>query len=328
MLDSHRDIQVFLGLANFYRRFIKKFLRIVQPMTAMLKGGNEGKIFGPFEPTTEMQEAFWHLQSEFTKAPVLAHFDYKKPICLETDAFGFALAGTILQPTALPTSGEERRSVKDCDWHPIALWLRTMADAEQNNSGCDQEMLAIVEACRHWRHYLEGSKYPVQVLTDHHNLQGFIKNKRLRGRLGRWWETLSGDNLEIVYRTGKTNSVDGPSCRPYYKATAEAENRQKQAQETRAGESGNACAGKSEKARTAKWEEVRAGESDEVHEKVVRIDAAQLLGLWGQQLAAIVCCRLPMPALGSHTIPTGCSRPWSDRRKQKERRSSCQACES
>jgi hypothetical protein len=40
-------------------------------------------------------------------------------------------------------------------------------------------MLAIVEACRHWCHNLEGSKYPVQVLTDHHNLQGFIRNKLL-----------------------------------------------------------------------------------------------------------------------------------------------------
>jgi hypothetical protein len=63
MPDSHRDIQVFLGFANFYRRFIKSFLRIVRPMTAMLKGSKERKICGPFEPTTEMQEAFWRLQS-------------------------------------------------------------------------------------------------------------------------------------------------------------------------------------------------------------------------------------------------------------------------
>ncbi len=62
----------------------------------MLKDGKEGKIYRPFKPTTEMQEAFWHLQSKFTKAPVLAHFDYKKLIRLETDASGFAIAGVIL----------------------------------------------------------------------------------------------------------------------------------------------------------------------------------------------------------------------------------------
>ncbi len=66
--------------------------------------------------------------------------------------------------------------MKDRDWHLIAFWSRTVADAERNYSVCDQEMLAIVEACRHWRHYMEGSKYPVRVLTDHHNLSGFMKN--------------------------------------------------------------------------------------------------------------------------------------------------------
>ncbi len=147
--DSHRDIQVFLGFANFYRRFIKSFSRIVRPMTTMLKGGKEGKIFEPFEPTTEMQEAFWCLQSEFTKAPVLPYFDYEKPICLETDASGFAIAGIILQLAAWPTLGEERGRVKDRDWHSIAFWSRTMADAERNYSVGDQEMLAIVEAYRH-----------------------------------------------------------------------------------------------------------------------------------------------------------------------------------
>jgi mRNA-degrading endonuclease YafQ of YafQ-DinJ toxin-antitoxin module len=143
-------------------------------------------------------------------------------------------------------------------------------------------MLAIVKACRHWCHFLEGSKYLVRVLINHHNLQGFIKNKSLRGRLGHWWESLSGYDLEIVYRTGKTNLADGLSRRPDYKATAEAEDREKQAQET--------CAGESEK--------VRAGKSDEIREEVVRIDAAQLLGPWGQQLAVTVCHRLPMAAQG------------------------------
>ncbi len=208
------NIQVFLGFANFYRRFIKGFSRIVRPMTAMLKGGKKGKIFGPFKPTPEIEEAFWRLQSEFTKAPVLAHFDYERPIRLETDASRFAIAGIISQPpTSSTAAGEEGGRVKNRDWHPIAFWSRTMSDAERNYSVGNQEMLAIVESCRHWRHYLEGSKYPVRVLTDHHNLQGFMKNKPLRGRLGRWWETLSGYDLDIVYRTGKTNSADGLSHR-------------------------------------------------------------------------------------------------------------------
>ncbi len=130
MPESHRDIQVFLGFTNFYRRFIKGFSRIVRPMTTMLRGGKEGKIFGPFEPTAEMKEAFRRLQSEFTKAPVLAHFDYERPIRLETDASGYAIVGIISQPAAGPASGEEGERVKDRDWHPITFWSRTIADPE------------------------------------------------------------------------------------------------------------------------------------------------------------------------------------------------------
>jgi hypothetical protein len=103
-------------------------------MTAMLKGSKEGRIFEPFKPTTDLQEAFRRLQSEFTKEPVLAYFDYEKPIHLETDASGFAIAGIISQLAAWPTSGEEGGRVKDHDWHPIVVWLRTMADAESNYS--------------------------------------------------------------------------------------------------------------------------------------------------------------------------------------------------
>jgi hypothetical protein len=91
-------------------------------MTAILKRGKEGKIFRLFEPTPELKEAFWCFQSEFTKAPVLAHFDYQRPIRLETDASAFAIAGIIPQsPASLTAAGEEGGRVKNCDWHPIAL---------------------------------------------------------------------------------------------------------------------------------------------------------------------------------------------------------------
>jgi hypothetical protein len=144
------NVQVFLGFANFCRRFIKGFSRIVRPMTSMLKRGKEGKIFGPCEPRPEMKKAFQCLQSEFTKAPVCAHFDYERPIRLEIYASGFATAGIISQPpTSSTAAGEEGGRVKNHDWHPIAFRSRTMSDAEQNYSVGDQKMLATVESCRH-----------------------------------------------------------------------------------------------------------------------------------------------------------------------------------
>ncbi len=111
-----------------------------------------------------------------------------------------------------------------------------------------------------------------------------MKNKALKGRLGRWWETLSGYDLDIVYRTGKTNSADGLSRRPDYKAAAEAEDRRKQAEE-QTGDSPE-CAQSSE------------GESEEGRKEVAHISTAQLLGPWEQRFAATVRRRLPMASQG------------------------------
>ncbi len=95
-----------------------------------------------------------------------------------------------------------------------------MPPAERNYTVVDQEMLAIVMSCRHWQHYLEGAWHPVEVLTDYHNLQRFMTTKSLTGWQARQWETLSGYNLNIVYRAGKSNPANAPSRRPDYETVA------------------------------------------------------------------------------------------------------------
>ncbi len=89
-----------------------------------------------------------------------------------------------------------------------------MAPAKRNYTVGDQEMLGIVMSCCHRRHYLDSARHPVEVLTDHHNLQRFMTTKALTERQARWWETLSGYNLNIVYRAGSKNQADPPSHRP------------------------------------------------------------------------------------------------------------------
>jgi hypothetical protein len=96
-----------------------------------------------------------------------------------------------------------------------------MSPVEQNYAVGNQEMLTIVMSCRHWRHYLEGARHPVEVLKDHHNLQRFMTTKSLTGRQASWWETLSGYNLNIVYRVGKKNPADAPSRQPDYASAPE-----------------------------------------------------------------------------------------------------------
>src|SRR5436190_19936232 len=83
---NYRDIQVFLGFANFYRRFITNFSMIASPLSDMLKGIKKEKKTGAFMLTDSTRGVFRKLCDAFTKASVLVHFDPKQPIQLETDA--------------------------------------------------------------------------------------------------------------------------------------------------------------------------------------------------------------------------------------------------
>ena len=91
-----------------------------------------------------------------------------------------------------------------------------MEPAERNYETHDGELLAIVKAFKHWRHYLEGSQHPIQVLTDHNNLKYFMDTTVLSRRQARWAQTLSAYDFVISYPPGKANPADAPSRRPDY----------------------------------------------------------------------------------------------------------------
>ena len=112
-------------------------------------------------------------------------------ITVETDASDYAIAG-ILSITS--DSGE---------FHPVAFHSRTLSGAELNYDTHDKELLAIFEAFKTWRHYLEGSATPIDVVTDHKNLEYFSTSKTLTRRQARWSEYLSQFNLVIRFRPGK-----------------------------------------------------------------------------------------------------------------------------
>lgn len=86
-----KDVQAFLGFANFYRRFIDGYSDIVVPLTRLTWKNT------PWAFTTKASEAMQKLKLAFTRAPVLTHFDPKRPIVVETDASDYAIAGVLLQ---------------------------------------------------------------------------------------------------------------------------------------------------------------------------------------------------------------------------------------
>lgn len=205
-LKSFRDIQVFLGFANFYRRFIYRYSQITRPLTDMLKGMKAGVKKGPFNPNEDALAAFEKLKEAFQTAPILVHFNPELPIRLETDASEFGVAGIISQLQA------------DGQWHPVAFYSRKMIPAERNYETHDAELLAIVMCFKQWRHYLEGSVHPIEVLTDHNNLRGFMNVKVLSGRQARWAMKIAAYDFIIKHRAGRTNPADAPSRRPDYQS--------------------------------------------------------------------------------------------------------------
>jgi hypothetical protein len=199
-------VQEFLGFANYYRRFIEGYSSIVRPLTDMLKGSTDGKHFpSPFSWSEEAQKAFDYLRHAFTTAPVLAHFDPEKRTRVETDASTFAIAAILSQ------LNEESGA-----WHPIAFWSRKLISAETRYETHDQELLAIVAAFKHWRHYLSGAEHIVDVVTDHNNLVAFARVKQLNGRQARWAIKLSEFDFEITHRPGTSNTADQLSRRSDY----------------------------------------------------------------------------------------------------------------
>ena len=198
---SSHDIQVFLGLANFYRRFVNGYSKIVAPLTDLLKKGVK------FVWSEAQSKALSSLKEAFTTAPILRHFDRSKPAIVETDASDEAFGG------ALSQVGE------DGLLHPCAFVSKKFNDAQRNYEIYDKEMFAIVECMfNHWRHYLEGSGIQATVVTDHKNLLWFTETKMYSRRHARWAEKLSRFDFVIKYRPGAQGGLpDALSRRPDHK---------------------------------------------------------------------------------------------------------------
>ncbi len=154
-----KDIQAFIGFANFYHCFIRAFSDIVCPMIATIKKNTT------FYWTPECQKSFELLKKRFTTAPVLAHFDFEKECILETNSSDNVSAGVLFQ------YGD------DGLLHPVAFFSHKHLSQEINYEIYDKELLAIIKSFEEWRSMLERAGLPIKILTNHRNLQYFMSTK-------------------------------------------------------------------------------------------------------------------------------------------------------
>ena len=163
-----KDLQSFLGFANFYRRFILNYSKVVSPLTT-LTGKNV-----PWQWNSEQKTAFEALKEAFTSAPILQHFDNEKAIVVETDASDYVSAGVLSQP-------DDNGVLLH-----VAFFSKKHSPAECNYEIYDKKLLAIVWSFEEWRPHLIGAAQPVRVLTNHKNLEYFATKRQLNHWQVRW----------------------------------------------------------------------------------------------------------------------------------------------
>jgi transposase InsO family protein len=195
-----KQVQKFLGLTNYYRRFVKNYSAISKPLTDLTKKNQH------FVWNSNEQKAFETLKSALVTSPVLQYPDPSKQFYMETDASVFALGVALHQ-----------KNDEDDDFHPVAFYSRKFTSPEQSYNTHDQELLAIVSGLTRFRHLLSGSAYPILISSDHRNLLFFRKNRWLKPRHARWNLTLSEFDFTLKHIPGiKNGAADALSRRQDY----------------------------------------------------------------------------------------------------------------
>ena len=176
------EILSFLGLASYYRRFVKNFSKIIAPLMQQTQKNVK------FQWSDACEESFQKLKTCLTTAPVLVLPSSSGGFLVYCDASRVGLGCVLMQHCRV-----------------IAYASRQLKKHEQNYPTHDLEMAAVVFALKIWQHYLYGE--PCEIFTDHKSLKYIFQHKDLNLRQRRWVELLKDYDCTILYHSRKANVV-------------------------------------------------------------------------------------------------------------------------
>ena len=181
--ETCAEVRSFLGLANYYKRFVPKFSKVALPLVNLTC---KSVVFSWNESCVE---SFVKLKELFTTAPTLAYPSQSPEahFILDTDASEYALGAVLSQVH----EGEER---------VLAYASKALTHSQRNYCTTYRELLAIVEFVPHFKHYLLGRKFVIR--TDHSSLRWFLNFKNAEGLVGRWHAILANYEYDLVHRVG------------------------------------------------------------------------------------------------------------------------------
>jgi len=202
-----KDVQKFLGLANYYHRFIEGFALIARPLHDLVKKDKK------WEWAEKEERAFGELKRRFTEELVLVVPDLDKKMQMEVDVSDYATGGVLLM------------ECEDKLWRLVVFLSKSLNETERNYEIHDKEMLAIIRGLEVWRHLLEGVQFKFKIWMDHKNLEYFMKAQKLNRRQARWVLYLSRFDFILKYVAGaKMGKVDGLSRRMDWKVGVDKDN--------------------------------------------------------------------------------------------------------
>lgn len=177
-----KELRSFLGLAGYYRKFVRNFGVISKPLTDLLKKHSI------FIWTVEHDKSFNALKSALCSAPVLALPDFSKKFSIETDASGTGVGAVLLQ-----------------DGHPLAFISKALGPRSRGLSTYEKEYMAILLAVQQWRSYLQYQEF--DIFTDQRSLAQLNEQRLHTPWQQKMFTKLLGLQYRVVYKPGSDNRV-------------------------------------------------------------------------------------------------------------------------